>query len=372
MSSPDRPGRSAEPRRPAESAPVGPGPADEAGRSLHSAEWPLHLPTVDAPGAHTHRELFPTAFAERDIAGLPQFRVIPPPPPPPAEAAKADPADIPAAVAPLATILAGRRFAVLTGAGISTDSGVPDYRSPGSPPRQPMTIQQFLADPAFRRHYWARNHLGWRYLAETRPNSGHLAIAALEGAGLLTGVVTQNIDRLHDRAGSHSVVHLHGRFDRVECHSCGQVTSRADLDVRLTARNPGWRERHLVDVELAPDADAALASTDDFRTADCSRCGGVLVPDVVFFGSNVPRDRMDRARRMVADAKALLVAGTSLAVNSGLRLVRQAVRSGIPAVAVNRGPLRGAELLTRHVEAGTSEALPELAIQLGAPPGAAG
>lgn len=340
---------------------------DSPDSASQSAELPTHLPTADTPGTHTHRELFPAAFAQRDTAGLPRFRVIPPPPPPPAAAAKPDPIDLPAAVTPVARLLVGRRFAVLTGAGISTDSGLPDYRSPGSPPRQPMTYQQFIADPAFRRHYWARNHLGWHHLLQARPNAGHRAIAAMETAGLVTGVITQNIDRLHIRAGSRNVVKLHGSFDRVVCQACGQVASRADLDARLSARNPGWRERHLTDVELAPDADAALAATEDFRIVGCSRCGGILVPDVVFFGSNVPRDRMERARDLVATAQGLLVAGTSLAVNSGLRLVRQAARAGHPVVAINRGPLRDAELITHHVEAGTTGALPELAHQLGVP-----
>lgn len=328
------------------------------------AEQPAEPTAASVNPTHGHRELFPRAFAEGRAEVLPRFRVMPSAEAPPASAARPDPPDLPAAVAPVAEIIADRRLAVLTGAGISTDSGVPDYRSPGTPPRQPMTFQQFLADETYRRHYWARNHLGWRHLAEARPNAGHRAVAALEAGGLVTGVITQNIDLLHLRAGSGDVVHLHGRYDRVVCHDCGAVTSRAELDDRLSEANPGWRERQVADVEIAPDADAVLAATDDFRTVGCTRCGGILVPDVVFFGSNTPRGRVRRARQMVADAEALLVAGTSLAVMSGLRFVRQAERSGLPVVVINRGPVREGELATHHLEAGTSEALTELVDQL--------
>ena len=163
---------------------------DSSDSASQSAEWPTHLPTADTPGTHTHRELFPAAFAQRDTAALPRFRVIAPPPPPPPPGGHPPTNPHPPAPAPAARLLAGRRLAVLTGAGISTDSGLPDYRSPGSPPRQPMTFQQFIADPTFRRHYWARNHLGWHHLLEARPNAGHRAIAALETAGLVTGVIT--------------------------------------------------------------------------------------------------------------------------------------------------------------------------------------
>ncbi|MHB1063452.1 MAG: NAD-dependent protein deacetylase [Georgenia sp.] len=278
----------------------------------------------------------------------------------------ADPDDVAAALAPALGVLRGRRVTALTGAGLSTDSGIPDYRSPGSPPRHPMTHQQFLSSPAFRRHYWARNHLGWRHLLAAEPNAGHIGLARLEHAGVLTGLITQNIDLLHLRAGSNRVVHLHGRYDTVLCLRCGARFTRAEHDAALVALNPGWRERFggVADVEVAPDADAVLESTADFVIADCPRCGGVLKPDVVFFGDNTPRERVARAYAFLDDAEALLVAGSSLAVMSGLRFVRRAAKEGKPVVIINRGPTRGDELATVRVHAGTSAALPVLAGQL--------
>ncbi|WP_434056539.1 Sir2 family NAD-dependent protein deacetylase [Georgenia sunbinii] len=282
---------------------------------------------------------------------------------PPADALRPEPADIEAATAPIIDALAGRTTAVLTGAGISTDSGVPDYRSPGSPPRTPMTYQQFLSGPTFRRHYWARNHLGWRHLLEVAPNAGHMALAELESSGVVNGVITQNIDLLHVRAGSRNVVHLHGRYDRVVCLDCRLVIPREEHDAMLVALNPGWRERmaSVVDVEVAPDADAVLASTGDFVVADCPRCGGVLSPDVVFFGATTPPERVTAARTMVEEADALLVVGSSLAVMSGLRFVRQAAKEDKPIVIVSRGPSRGDDLAAVKVEAGASRVLPLLA-----------
>ncbi len=280
---------------------------------------------------------------------------------PPAEDATPEPVDVAAALAPVVDLLSGTTTAVLTGAGVSTDSGVPDYRSPGSPPRRPMTLQEFLATDAQRRHYWARNHLGWRHLKAVEPNAGHAALAELEHAGTVNGVITQNIDLLHLKAGSRNVVHLHGRYDRVVCRSCGTVVSREEHDARLTELNPGWRERHVADVEVAPDADAALESTADFRIAVCARCGGTLMPDVVFFGGTVPPERVAAARAIVDDADAMLVAGSSLAVMSGLRFVRQAAKAGKPVVIITRGPTRGDDLASVKVTMSTTVALPYLA-----------
>lgn len=285
---------------------------------------------------------------------------------PPADALRPEPADIAAATAPALEVLAGRTVAVLSGAGLSTDSGVPDYRSPGSPPRSPMTYQQFLSDPTVRQHYWARNHLGWRYLRAAEPNDGHRAVAELERAGVVNGVITQNIDLLHVRAGSRRVVHLHGRYDRIICLECQLVLGREEHDEILARLNPGWRERmeHVIDVEVAPDADAVLASTADFVIADCPRCGGVLSPDVVFFGATTPPERVTQARAIVTEAEALLVTGSSLAVMSGLRFVRQAAKEGKPIVIVNRGPSRGDDLAEVKLEAGTGRVLPLLACEL--------
>lgn len=262
--------------------------------------------------------------------------------------------------------LSGRRIAVLTGAGVSTDSGIPDYRGPDSPPRNPMTYQQFVGDPAFRRTYWARNHVGWQHVHRTRPNAGHEALAELERRGVVVGVITQNVDRLHTIAGSRRVIDLHGTYARVICLSCGDVTSRQALDDRLTALNPGFLESagEVADVEIAPDADAVIASTEGFQVADCERCGGMLKPDIVYFGESVPKERVSQAFELVDSADALLVAGSSLAVLSGLRFVRYAAKEGKPIVIVNRGATRGDDRATVALHAGTSETLTALARRL--------
>ena len=265
------------------------------------------------------------------------------------------------AVAHAAQVLAGRRIAVLTGAGISTDSGIPDYRGPDSPPRRPMTFQQFVGDPAFRRTYWARNHVGWRHVHRTLPNPGHEAIARLEARGVVVGVITQNVDRLHLAAGSRRVVELHGSYADVVCLVCGARTTRAALAERLEALNPSFAEAHDVpDVEIAPDADAVVAATVGFRVADCERCGGVLKPDITYFGEQVPPERVAAAFALVDDADALLVAGSSLAVLSGRRFVTHVARAGRPVVVVNRGATRSDAVATVKVDAGTSESLTRL------------
>jgi NAD-dependent SIR2 family protein deacetylase len=265
--------------------------------------------------------------------------------------------------------LAGHRLTVLTGAGISTDSGIPDYRGPDSPPRTPMTFQQFVGDPAFRRHYWARNHVGWAHVRKAAPNAGHRALVAMEARGVVLGVLTQNVDLLHEDAGSRNVIDLHGRYDRVVCLDCGTVISRAALAQRLDALNPGFVESvgSVADIEIAPDADAVIETTSHFVVAPCEVCGGVLKPDIVYFGENVPKERVQRAYAMVDDAGALLVAGSSLTVMSGLRFVRHAAKAGKPVVIVNRGQTRGDPLATVKVDVGTSEALTVLAHELPTP-----
>ena len=255
--------------------------------------------------------------------------------------------------------LAGRRLVALTGAGFSTDSGLPDYRGPDARPRNPMTYDQFVGSPEYRRHYWARNHLGWHHMHGTEPNDGHYALARLERDGVVAGVITQNVDRLHQRAGSRQVVNLHGHYQVVRCLSCGWTCTRAELDTRLQELNPGFLEsvRELGDIEVAPDADVVLASTAGFVVADCPSCGGILKPDIVFFGESVPPERVRAAYELVDGAGALLVAGTSLAVMSGLRFVRHAARLGLPVVLVNRGLTRGDDLASVRLNAGTSEVL---------------
>jgi len=274
----------------------------------------------------------------------------------------------------LVAALTGRRVTVLTGAGMSTDSGIPDYRGPDSPPANPMTIRQFTSDPVFRQRYWARNHLGWRHMDATRPNARHRALAALEAAGVVHGVITQNVDLLHTKAGSRNVINLHGRYDRVVCLDCGHAMTRAALHDLLEAANPGFAEHaeQVGGIAVAPDADAVVADTESFRVVDCPACAGMLKPDIVYFGESVPKDRVAEAYSMVEQAEALLVAGSSLTVFSGFRFVRHAAALGLPVAIVNRGRTRGDELATVKVDGGCSELLTLLASELRAPAAAPG
>ena len=269
----------------------------------------------------------------------------------------------------LVALLAGRRVAVLTGAGISTDSGIPDYRGPDSPPANPMTIRQFTTDPVFRQRYWARNHVGWRHMADTRPNAGHRALAALERAGVVAGIITQNVDLLHTKAGSGNVVNLHGTYAHVVCLGCGHTMTRAALAEHLEALNPGFIERAQAvgGLAVAPDADAVIASAADiarFSYLDCPCCGGMLKPDIVYFGESVSNKVVAQAFSMVDSAEALLVVGSSLTVFSGYRFVRHAAANGIPVGIVNRGPTRGDDLADVKLNSGCSETLALLADEL--------
>ncbi|CAN5884072.1 hypothetical protein BH20ACT6_BH20ACT6_17550 [soil metagenome] len=258
-------------------------------------------------------------------------------------------------------LVRGARVVALTGAGLSTDSGIPDYRGPGAPVRRPMTHQEFVTGPDAQRRYWARAHLGWARMGTARPNDGHLALARLERLGVLTGLMTQNVDGLHARAGSRELVDLHGRIHDVVCLGCRKVISRRALQATLDRLNPGWTQQA---VAVRPDGDADLDDTAAYALPACPRCGGPLKPDVVFFGENVPKDRVARCTAMVAAADVLLVAGSSLAVMSGLRFVRQASRAGIAVVLVNRGPTRGDDLVDARVDAGCSETLRALAARV--------
>ncbi len=273
-------------------------------------------------------------------------------------------ATAPAATAPqhAVEVLADRRIVVLTGAGVSTDSGIPDYRGPDSPPRTPMTYQQFVGDPVFRQRYWARNHVGWRRMDAARPNPGHRMLARLERGGAVTGLITQNVDLLHTKAGHRAVIDLHGSYAQVRCLSCRGLISRMTLAERLEAANPGFADlATATGIEVAPDADAVVADTAGFHMVDCDRCGGMLKPDIVYFGENVPKDRVDEAFSMIDAADAVLVAGSSLTVMSGLRFVRRAAKSGKPIVIVNRGRTRGDELATVRIDSGCSPTLATLA-----------
>jgi NAD-dependent SIR2 family protein deacetylase len=269
----------------------------------------------------------------------------------------------------LTDLVAAGEAVILSGAGLSTESGIPDYRGPTGLARRatPMTYQAFTGSAAARRRYWARSHLGWRHIARAVPNHGHHAVAELDRRGLLAGIITQNVDGLHQAAGASGVTELHGSLHRVTCLSCGQRTSRTDLDRRLTAANPGW------DTEPAalinPDGDAVLAgdATDSFCVVDCACCQGVLKPDVVFFGENVPPRRVEACYALVEGARSLVVLGSSLTVMSGLRYVRHAAKRQLPVVIVNQGSTRGDEYATATLDAPLGQVLTALVATIDGP-----
>jgi NAD-dependent SIR2 family protein deacetylase len=242
----------------------------------------------------------------------------------------------------LADLVAGGGVVILSGAGLSTESGIPDYRGPSGLARraEPMTYQAFTGSAVARQRYWARSYLGWRHMRRARPNAGHRAVAELERRGLLGGIITQNVDGLHQAAGARGVVDLHGSLARVICLGCGQRTAREELDRRLRHANPGWDAQVS---QVNPDGDAVLApdAVERFHMVDCADCAGLIKPDVVFFGENVPRPRVDDCYALVNRARGLLVLGSSLTVMSGYRFVRHAAKLAIPVVIVNHGPTRG-------------------------------
>ncbi|MDQ1597487.1 MAG: hypothetical protein QOI70_911 [Microbacteriaceae bacterium] len=261
-----------------------------------------------------------------------------------------------------AEVLHGKTIAVLTGAGVSTDSGIPDYRGEGAPARNPMTFQQFLKDREYRKRYWAGSHLGWRRFDGATPNEGHQTIAELESAGTVNGVITQNVDGLHLRAGSQRVVDLHGTMDRVRCLTCGQTFARSDVSERISRANPWLDEPD--SYELGPDGDVEFTQIEDFITPDCTVCGGILKPDIVFFGEFIPTEKFAEASALVQSAGALLIAGSSLVVNSGIRLLDQASKRRLPIVIINRGATKGDPRATVKIDAGTSETIGAIASRL--------
>ncbi|HLU24531.1 MAG TPA: NAD-dependent protein deacetylase [Longimicrobiales bacterium] len=272
-----------------------------------------------------------------------------------------------AQVPALAELLRGRRVVVLAGAGCSTESGIPDYRGPGSAGRvrKPMMYREFVESDAARARYWARSAVGWRTIAEAKPNSGHRALARLEEHGVVRGIITQNVDGLHHAAGSRRVVELHGSLAWVRCLSCGRRVLRAEHQERIRALNAEWFARlaERAAVSSAPDGDAELSAAEfeDFRVPGCESCGGILKPDVVFFGENVPRERVDEAWRLFEEGDVLLVVGSSLAVYSGRRFVHRACETGMPIAIVNLGPTRGDDMAAIKVEGRLGLVLPELA-----------
>jgi NAD-dependent SIR2 family protein deacetylase len=274
-----------------------------------------------------------------------------------------------ASVDRLAGLLRRGRFLALTGAGISTESGIPDYRGPESRERdhRPMRYREFVSSPGARRRYWARSSAGWLNVARAAPNDGHRALARLERAGAVAGVLTQNVDGLHQRAGSREVLELHGTLAAVRCLACGRPEARTLLQRRLGRLNP---DLHQTPLAIAPDGDAEVSAglVDRFVVPSCLHCGGVLKPDVVFFGENVPRDRVERAWAMLDRADGLLVLGSSLTVFSGYRFVARAAEQGKPVAIVNDGPTRGDEAASVKLEARLGALLPALANDLAPPP----
>lgn len=265
-------------------------------------------------------------------------------------------------VTTLREVLHGRRVCVLTGAGLSTDSGIPDYRGPVTrlTPRNPIQHRAFVTDDRTRARYWARSAIGWPRFRAFEPNRAHHAIARIERASLTTGTITQNVDRLHQKAGSENLIELHGALHEVRCLACGAVERRDDVQARILALNPDAARWPYA---LAPDGDAEVpdAALDAFRVPGCLRCDGVLKPDVVFFGDNVPRPRVEAAFAMLDAADALLVAGSSLTVFSGYRFVLRAAERKTPVAIVNLGETRGDPHATVRVDAPVGEVLPALA-----------
>jgi NAD-dependent SIR2 family protein deacetylase len=272
----------------------------------------------------------------------------------------------------VASVVRSGAVLVLSGAGLSTESGIPDYRGESGMLRRhtPMTYQDFVGSDEARRRYWARSHLGWRAITGAHPNTGHHAVTALARHGYLSGVVTQNVDGLHHAAGTAALVEtveLHGSLDRVVCLSCRETSPRAELDRRLREANPGFAATV---TRINPDGDADLP--DDlvrtFRPVPCTACGaGTLKPDVVFFGENVPRSRVDQCYRLVDGADAVLVLGSSLTVLSGLRFVRHAAAAGKPVLIVNQGATRGDQHAAQRVDLPLGRALADLTRLLGLP-----
>ena len=273
----------------------------------------------------------------------------------------------------LVDVVTAGRVLILSGAGLSTESGIPDYRGPTGLARraQPMTYQVFTGSAAARRRYWARSYLGWRHIARAAPNDGHRAVAELCRRGLLTGIITQNVDGLHQAAGAFGVTELHGSLHRVVCLSCGQRSARTELERRLEAANPGWDARLATSVSVSPrpDGDVVLddEATESFQVVDCSACQGVLKPDVVFFGENVPRPRAEACYAMVERSRALVVLGSSLTVMSGFRYVRHAAGLQRPVVIVNQGATRGDAYATATLDAPLGRTLTGLVSALGSP-----
>lgn len=260
----------------------------------------------------------------------------------------------------VASLLRDRSWVALTGAGISTDSGIPDYRGPTSIRATPMQYSEFVGSLDAQQRYWARSYLGWRRIGHAKPNAGHRVLADLETAGL-AGVITQNVDGLHAAAGTQRLITLHGDIATVICLDCGDRSARTALQDRLADANPQLDEPPVLEhAELRPDGDAVARDWQQFRLVGCLQCDGRLKPDVVFFGESVPKARVEAAYALVEHADVLVVLGSSLTVMSGLRFVRHHARLQQPVVIINRGPTRGDDLATVKIDSGCSETLSEI------------
>ncbi|MDG2497196.1 MAG: NAD-dependent protein deacetylase [Aquiluna sp.] len=255
-------------------------------------------------------------------------------------------------------LLGGKKVLAITGAGVSTESGIPDYRGQGRVVKHPLTFDEFLASASNQARYWARSFAGWNRIATAEPNTAHRALAAAEHSGQLSDLITQNVDGLHQKAGSENVLELHGRLDRVVCIDCSSDISRLEMDSKIQLRNPGLVRQ--LEVEFTPDGDAEIEIPADFATPACQDCGGRYKPDVVFFGEQIPLERVNLARAQVQAAEAVLVAGSSLSVNSGLRLVKQAKQQGLPVVIVNLGETKADQITDVKINASASVVLGSL------------
>ena len=267
----------------------------------------------------------------------------------------------------LAELFSAGPAALLTGAGLSTDSGIPDYRGAGTPPRTPMSIDQFSNEDSYRRRFWAGARVGAQGLANVQPNAGHRAVATLERDGRLSGVITQNVDGLHARAGTANLAELHGNGATIRCVPESHRFTRAEVLAWFDVANPGFADRN-AGAQITPDGDADVSETAGVRVPVCPACAGMLRPDVVYFGEHVPTPVFEHAERIVAAASSLIVAGSSLAVNTGIRLVHRAEQRGLPIAVINRGPTQidRRESVRSRIEGGTSETLTALAAVLGA------
>ncbi len=255
-------------------------------------------------------------------------------------------------------LISGKKVLLISGAGISTDSGIPDYRGAGRVQKHPLTFDQFMGSAQNQARYWARSYVGWGRISSAEPNQGHLAVAKAEQANKIFQVITQNVDGLHQKAGAKNVLELHGRLDTVVCIQCGELISRHELDLRISQLNPNFVQDQ--NAKASPDGDAEIEVDASFQVPSCGVCGGCYKPDVVFFGEQIPKPRVQQAADSVAKAEALVVAGSSLTVNSGLRLVKQGKELGLPIVIVNLGETKADSIADVRLNVSTSKVLSEL------------